>query len=558
MKKILSVDNMRASDAATIAGGIPGRELMWRAGEAIYEVVLKEHGWQGKTGIVCGSGNNAGDGYVLALLLKEAGYECELYLTTDRFSEDGEYYFKQCIEKEINNVDITSCNTVNISSLKECEIIVDCIYGTGFHGTLKTPIRELISKINELSDKVKKKVDIISEKGVDINSETASMSEEKGVYIISIDINSGLNGANGMADLCVHSDLTISIGDYQPGHFLNMAKDVMKKHINCPIGIEPVEQPYYLFEESDAAAMFPDRKNMSNKGTYGYIALVGGSSKYSGAIRLANMAAVAMRCGAGVVTVAAPCSLHNIIATHMLESTFYPMDDNDGELIYVPEQVDELINHKKAIAFGMGIGKSEQTANILRHILEKYEGNLIIDADGISDLSDIGSDILLKTRAKVILTPHLGEMSRLTGLTIAQIQQAPIETAMEYAKKYQVTVLLKGPSTIVTNGTAVYITNKGCPGMATAGSGDVLSGIIGAIAGSYENSMGIADLQDDMVSIAGSQNSLVSIAASAALINGMAGEKASERYGDISMIASDTASCIAEVIQKLIREGSEK
>lgn len=504
MRNILSVGNMRESDAATIASGIPGTELMRRAGQAIFDVVEAEHGWQGKAGILCGSGNNAGDGYVLALLLSRAGYECEICLTGHRFSSDGEYYYKQCLENNISSVDIIQNGAVDINILNGYTIIVDCLYGTGFHGDAIAADAELIDAVNMLKE----------------------------VYIISVDINSGLNGNNGMATKCIHSDLTVSVGDYQPGHFLNMAKDVMKKHINCPIGIEPKYEPYYLFEADDVADMFPTRKNISNKGTYGYIALIGGSSKYSGAVRLANMATCAMRCGAGVVSVAAPVSLHNVISTHMLESTFYPLDDNNGELLYNEKQIEELIAHRRAIAFGMGIGRNENTAQMLRKILLSYAGVLIIDADGISDLADIGSDILHQTEAKVILTPHLGEMSRLTGLSIDEIKQSPVEVAVKYAKEYRVTVLLKGPSTIVTDGEKVYITDRGCAGMATAGSGDVLSGIIAAVAGAHG---------DDTAKIA----------ITGAWINGAAGEAAMEKYGDVSMIASDTANQIPEILRKI-------
>ncbi|MBP5311101.1 MAG: NAD(P)H-hydrate dehydratase [Lachnospiraceae bacterium] len=493
MIDVLSVENMRESDAATIATKIPSKELMMRAAKGIFDSVK----WKGPVAIICGSGNNAGDGYALATLMNDAGIDCSIILIGEKFSEDGRYYFERCqelgsdIKRWNKDIDLSVYRTV-----------VDCILGTGFKGKVREDIRSVIEKINE-----------------------------SGAYIVSADINSGLNGDSGIADECVRSDLTISIGSYKAGHFLNMAKDVMKEKVNCDIGIKPVKNPYKLVERADINGWIPERKNFSNKGTYGYTALIGGSKRYSGAIRLAYLAAVAMRSGAGVVKVALPDFLYHDVASHILESTIFPLSDDGAGIRFVEEEISELISNVKTVAFGMGIGVSKETKRLLLYLLKNYKGKLIIDADGLTLLSDVDKNIIREAECEIVLTPHIKEFSRLTDMSIESILEDPIRYALEYAKDTKTTVLLKGPSTVVTNGNEVYITDKGCPGMATAGSGDVLSGILAAVC---------AYIPD-----------IARAATAGAYINGLAGEISQEKFGSISMTASDTAANIAGAINSI-------
>ena len=493
MIDILSVENMRVSDANTIANKIPSKELMMRAAKGIFDSVR----WNGPVAIICGSGNNAGDGYALATLLYDAGIDCSIILLGEKFSEDGRYYFERCTEL---GTDIVRWS--KDLDLSVYRTVVDCILGTGFKGKVREDIRYVIEKINE-----------------------------SGAYIVSADINSGLNGDSGMADECVKSDLTVSIGSYKAGHFLNMAKDVMKEKVNCDIGIKPVMVPYKLVERSDVNEWIPERKNFSNKGTYGYTALIGGSKRYSGAIRLAYLAAVAMRSGAGVVKVALPDSLYHDVTSHVLESTIFPLSDEDSNIRFVEGEIKELTSNVKTVAFGMGIGVSKETERVLLYLLENYKGKLIIDADGITLLSNIDIKAIRDAECEIVLTPHIKEFSRLIDLSIENILEDPIRYALEYAKETKTTVLLKGASTVVTNGNEVYITDKGCPGMATAGSGDVLSGILSAVC---------AYIPD-----------ITRAAVTGAYINGLAGEMAQEKYGSISMTASDTAAYIAAAINSI-------
>ena len=490
MFRILSVDNMRRSDARTIANGIPGRELMVRAGKSVFEQVA----WKSPAAVVCGSGNNAGDGYVIAKLLHDAGVECHLILLSEKFSEDGTFYFSLCRE-----AGIPALNWSSDTDLTQYAVIVDCIFGTGFRGTVREPAREAIEAINA-----------------------------SGAYVVSVDINSGLNGDSGMAELCVRSDLTAAIGGFKPGHFLNMAKDVMKTKVNCDIGIEPADRTFGLVGAPDLAPLFRPRPNFAHKGTYGYTALIGGSKRYSGAIRLAAIACAAMRSGAGVVKLAVPDTIYHEVAPAVLESTLFPLSCDEDGILFSEKEISELIQGVRTAAFGMGVGTGEGAARTLGYLLDSFTGKLIVDADGLTLLSRMDSSRIRRTSCTLILTPHLKEFSRLTGLSTEEILQDPIRTAETYAKENRVILLLKGPSTIITDGGTTCLTDTGCGGMATAGSGDVLSGILAAVA---------ACAPDPLLG-----------AAAAAWINGRAGELAQSRFGSVSMTAGDTAACVPEVI----------
>lgn len=493
MKEILSVDNMRKSDAHTIATEVPSLELMYRAGKAVADSAE----WRAPVGIVCGVGNNAGDGYVIALELKKRNIDCTLILLEERFSPDGKFYFDKCVEEGIPYEVCTDG-----ADLSRFSTLVDCIFGTGFKGEARGLAKTVIEKYNAAE-----------------------------AYKVSVDINSGMNGDTGMGDTIALSDLTCSIGSFKPGHFLNKAKDVIGDKINLDIGIRPIEKPYYLYEPTSNS--IPERKNFSNKSTYGYVALIGGSKKYSGAIRLAAMANAAMRAGAGVAMLAVPDSISPYIIPNILEATIYPLSDNGGEIVFNESEFSALAARVKTIAFGMGIGLSDETEKALSYLLNNYKGRLIVDADGLTALSHLGSDAIKNASCELILTPHNMEFSRISGLSISEILSAPIDHAKSFAREHGCTLLLKGPSTIATDGETVYVVDRGCAGMATAGSGDVLSGILAATAAYIPSPLEATAL--------------------AAYINGAAGELAESRTNPISMTAGDTVSAIPVIITEILK-----
>lgn len=287
----------------------------------------------------------------------------------------------------------------------------------------------------------------------------------------------------------------------------------------------------YEIEAKDIKEKLKERPSDVNKGDFGYVGIMGGCLEYSGAIKLANLSASAMRAGCGVVRLIIPKGIAEIVAPYLLEQTIFPLDNNDNKIVY-SEEINAALIKLKAVAIGMGWGQSTEYEKILEYILNNYQIPVIIDADGLNTISKMDMDILKNTECKVILTPHLKEFERLSKIKMEDIKQDEINIAKEFAKRYNVILLLKGPTTIVTDGERVFLVKRGCSGMATAGSGDILSGILIGLLG-YNDA--------DLYTIA-----------TGAYLNGVAGELAQQKYTDISMIASDTVKCIPEAV-KLIR-----
>ncbi len=287
----------------------------------------------------------------------------------------------------------------------------------------------------------------------------------------------------------------------------------------------------YEIETKDVRNIFFKRQSDTNKGDFGYVGIMGGSLEYSGAIKLANLSVSALRTGCGVVRLIIPKGIAKAVAPYLLEQTIFPMDDRDDKMIFSKEKIDEALSKLKALVIGMGWGQSEEYEKILEYILNNYHIPVVIDADGLNTISKMNMDILKNTKCKIILTPHLKEFERLSKIKIENLKQDEINIARKFAKEYNIILLLKGPTTIVTDGEKVYLIKRGCSGMSTAGSGDVLSGILVGLLGYNE--------PDILSTSAG------------AYLNGLAGELAQKKYTDISMIASDTVKCLPEAIRKI-------
>ena len=247
-----------------------------------------------------------------------------------------------------------------------------------------------------------------------------------------------------------------------------------------------INEVIYEIETKDIKNKFVNRPSDTNKGDYGYVGIMGGSLEYSGAVKLANLSASAMRAGCGVVRLIVPEGIAKAVAPYLLEQTIFPMNDNANKMVFSEEQINEALTKLKALAIGMGWGQSKEYEKILEYILGNYNIPVVIDADGLNTISKMNMDILKSTKCKVILTPHLKEFERLSKIKIEDIKKDEITIAKDFAKKYDVILLLKGPTTVVTDGEKVYLVKRGCPGMATAGSGDVLSGILVGLLGYNE------------------------------------------------------------------------
>ena len=279
-------------------------------------------------------------------------------------------------------------------------------------------------------------------------------------------------------------------------------------------------------EIKDIKELFKCRDKDANKYDFGVVGLMGGSLEFSGAIKLANLSLSALRSGSGLVQVIVEENLKDAILPYLLEQTLFILDNN----------LNKALNNLDVLAVGMGWGQDESRTQYLEYILKNFTGKLIIDADGLNILAK-NLNWLEKTKAKIVLTPHLKEFSRLTGFTVEEIKEHSLEYAQDFARKHNIILLLKGSSTIVTDGVTTYLVESGSPGMATAGSGDVLSGIIAGFLG---------------------YNSYTPLSvAAAAYLAGLAGSLATKKYTDIASIASDQIEFIPEAI-KIIRGAYEK
>lgn len=305
-----------------------------------------------------------------------------------------------------------------------------------------------------------------------------------------------------------------------------------------------------FIKEEQVAELFPERPSDCHKGSFGYVAMIGGSIEYSGAIRLAAhanaamhsgacelpaQADAAMRSGAGVATVAAPRSICPLILPQVMEATLYPLSDEAGELVFNEEEFARLCRRYDCIAFGMGIGNSDETLKAVEYLLTHYDRKLILDADGLNAMARLDHALIRESKAQLILTPHAKEFSKLSGMSVAETKADPVGAARYLAAELDSVVLLKGSTTVVAGpDNRVLLTDRGCPGMATGGSGDVLSGILSALCVNADD--------------------LVMAAAAGAYINGAAGELAQSRRSDVTMTAADTAACVAETVEEIIRK----
>lgn len=321
-----------------------------------------------------------------------------------------------------------------------------------------------------------------------------------------------------------------------------------------------------LVKIDDISKIIPDRIKDSHKGDYGKVALLGGAVEYSGAIRLAALALSALKSGAGLSTVAIPKFLIPIVSQNILEVMIYPLDSTGDKILFNKDNIDGLLNKIDVLACGMGLGRSEEAHKIIYYIIENFSGKLILDADALNILSE-NLDILNKSKAKIVLTPHMMEFMRLyDGMKNIEIRKNYMMTsnahpdfdelkkhslfyAEEFIKTFDVILLLKGPITYILsrnisnneeelinkpdNDISIKIAKvcRGTPGMATAGSGDVLSGIITGLLGYITNEYDAA--------------------VAAAFINGLAGELAAKDVGEISMTSSDTIRFIPAAFKQI-------
>lgn len=287
-----------------------------------------------------------------------------------------------------------------------------------------------------------------------------------------------------------------------------------------------------LLDAADLRGQIGKRLQNTHKGHYGYVSILGGCSAYSGAVKLANLSCAALRAGCGVAQLIVPDSLEGAVSPYLLESTLGLMPCEDGSMVYDAAALDRCLSGQSALAVGMGWGRSEEYSHILSHILKHYDIPVVIDADGLNTLAQMDLQILERSACRVILTPHAAEMARLCKCAVDDVLRDPVGISQRLARERGVCVLLKGPCTVVTDGTSTYLVDRGCAGMATAGSGDVLSGVLVGLLGSHEPTP--------------------MTVAMGAYLAGRAGELAEQRVNPVSMLASDTVSMLPQAISELL------
>lgn len=286
----------------------------------------------------------------------------------------------------------------------------------------------------------------------------------------------------------------------------------------------------YEIDNNDVKGLLRKRDKDSNKGDFGKAGIYGGSIEYSGALKLSYLSLSALRSGCGISRVLVKEEVLPLLGPNILEQTLCILPSYSDDFY---DKLKDAIKDLDSLAFGMGLGNDEHLEDVLEFLIRNYTGNLIIDADGLNTLSKMDLDILKKRNCNILLTPHLKEFSRLCRKDIEEIKKDSLNLVKEFASTYKVIILLKGHTTIISDGKDIYLVKTGTPGMATAGSGDVLSGILGGL---------LAYLPFNLLTIS-----------AGVLINGIAGCLAEEDKTDISMIASDTINNISNAI-KVIRE----
>ncbi|HHW89349.1 MAG TPA: NAD(P)H-hydrate dehydratase [Clostridiales bacterium] len=414
-------------------------ELMRRAGKALAQAV-KTTGKK-NIAIVCGTGNNGGDGLACAVFLSDM-LAVDVYLTGEIKSKAAKHYLTEAQKK---NISIYQDFEKDFSKY---DLVIDAIFGTGLKKETTGAYKEIINAINQ-----------------------------SGAYIISADIPSGLNSDNGLIEgVCIKADLTVTFAGYKLGQFLNQGPDVCGKIILDDIkAVIPLGDYVYVPKR----VVLPKRRKDSHKGDYANIKIIAGSDTMCGAAYLGLSAAnAALRSGAGLVTLAVPSSIKCAYMSRVTESMLYFLSNKDGKVIFIEDEIDELLKKADVLIIGMGLGKSAEVGKIIDYVLQNYSITVIIDADGLGSLN---LDSLKDTKCEVILTPHIGEFARLTKSKIDDIKLAPITLAKKFSQEYGAIVVLKSNATIITDGAQVWLNTTGTPAQAKGGSGDVLAGCLGAL-----------------------------------------------------------------------------
>jgi hydroxyethylthiazole kinase-like uncharacterized protein yjeF len=448
LEPLLDVEQLRATDAWAIQErGIPGVELMERAGEGLFEVVFK-HAPPGEVVVVCGGGNNGGDGYAVARLLRLAGRSVSVLHTSDPAKLTGDAAAMR------DRLPGEAPSPFAAGALDGAAVIVDAMLGTGFSGTPRDPVAAAIAAI-----------------------------DDAGAFVVAADVPSGVDATTGaVAGEAVRATITATFHAALPGLWIAPGKAHAGEVVVIDIGIPdpgPAE-PWAGLIGPGVLATYPRRGAASTKFASGHVLVAGGARGLTGAPCLASTAA--MRAGAGYVTACVPDSLNDVFEIKLTEVMSAPLPDEDGSHTEAgaAEVLRRAAERGGAVVLGPGLGRGDGAFAFAQRVALGVDAPLVLDADGLNAFAgDLQS--LAGRAGATILTPHAGELGRLLDVDSAAIAAHRLDHAREAARRSGAIVVLKGDDTLVAEpGGRVGISRGGSPALATAGTGDVLSGILGA------------------------------------------------------------------------------
>ena len=536
--KVVTAAEMRQIDQDTIEGiGIPGIVLMETAGSAIVRAIEQHYPTSQRVGILVGKGNNGGDGLVIARQLAHAGRDVHLFLVSPPDSFTGEAETNLQIAKRLTasfrNLQVAPKGGLRIAtiltdtaltsdaSIADCELLVDAIFGTGLRGTVRGSIATVIKTINNLS-----------------------------TPILSVDLPSGLDANTGHPlGTCVRAERTVTIGLPKRGLLVHPGAEFAGKLEVVDIGFpEQVVDAQGIkvnwTTTAQASQWVPPRPPASHKGTYGRVLVVAGSTGMTGAAALASEAA--LRVGAGLVTLATPRHLNPILEGLLPEVMTLPLPETDAGSLSVSatSTIFEFAEKTKSVlAMGPGLSQHPDTVALVHQLVrenreQKLGRRMVIDADGLNALSQ-APEVISLLDSEAVLTPHPGEMSRLTSTSVPNLEADRIGTAQQFAGEYNLTLVFKGAPTVtgLPNGD-VWINSTGNSGMATGGMGDVLTGMIAGLMAQGRSSETAAVL--------------------GVYIHGLAGDIAADALGMHGLIASDVLKAVPKTISSLLQQNGSK
>jgi hydroxyethylthiazole kinase-like uncharacterized protein yjeF len=443
---LYDAEQMRAADAATIEQGTPGVELMERAGAGLARTIA-EVAPEGAIAIVCGGGNNGGDGYVAARHLRQAGHEVRVLTTSDPATLQGDAAAHR------DRLPGDPPQPFTPEALRGAVVIVDAMLGTGFSGTPREPVAGAIAALNA-----------------------------SGAPVVAVDVPSGVDGSTGaVRGDAVRADLTVTFAGPKIGHYVQPGKAHTGDVRTVDIGLTATPSPPTAgLITPGVLAYYPSRGADSTKFESGHVLVAGGSRGLTGAPCLSALAA--MRAGAGYVTACVPASLNDIFEIKLTEIMTAPLPEADGA--HTAAGADDVLERARqrggAVVLGPGLGRIDEALAFARRVAREVAVPIVLDADGLN--AHAGRLEELRAReAPAILTPHGGELARLLETDSDAVRAQRLQHAREAARRAGAIVVLKGDDTIVAEPEGRVAVNPGAsPALATAGTGDVLSGVVGA------------------------------------------------------------------------------